>query len=137
MRILCFAAASLFSFAVSTAVDAQSCGAGQGEAEARVSFPTAARNLSSVTQYAWDEAGGLIEVCDLTGTRSNLAFWILYTGEVSASHPGICLGIITTSGQQQFSCAAGRSVRIAFGAPLDQGASLIRFDTWHATLRAD
>lgn len=137
MRLAKLAIIGLVASLLAPAAQAQpTCAGGNPVASARLSLPVPMRDVTSLIQYAWDGANGIVNVCDLTGGTSSLGYWDLYSGEVDARFGGICIGVTARNGQTLYSCAAPRSVRIAFGAPRTQRASEIRFNTWHASVRA-
>jgi hypothetical protein len=113
------------------------CSAGQDAGAARVQLPSGNANVTALKQFAWDGGSNIVEVCDLSGNPTSLAAWRFYSGEIDQRYPGICIGVSYGGGAMQYSCAAPRSVRIAFGSPNDTPQSVIRFNQWSNGLVAN
>ena len=129
--------ATLLLFAIAPAALAQPrCAAGRDAAGARIQLPSGSNAVTSLVQFAWDGGARIVEVCNLTGNATSLATWRLYSGEVDAAYPGICVGVSYAGGAMQYSCASPRTVSTAFNAPNDMPNSVLRFQSWSAGLSA-
>jgi hypothetical protein len=107
------AALAVLLLLTGAAVAQPRCSAGQDAGAARVQLPSGNANVTALKQFAWDGGSNIVEVCDLSGNPTSLAAWRFY------------------------SCAAPRSVRIAFGSPNDTPQSVIRFNQWSNGLVAN
>jgi hypothetical protein len=131
------AALAVLLLLTGAAVAQPRCSAGQDAGAARVQLPSGNANVTALKQFAWDGGSNIVEVCDLSGNPTSLAAWRFYSGEIDQRYPGICIGVSYGGGAMQYSCAAPRSVRIAFGSPNDTPQSVIRFNQWSNGLVAN
>ncbi len=107
------------------------CSGGGYAADALVVPDPAIGTISVSTQYAWDGGGRLHEVCNLlTEGGDFFATWSLFSGEIDASYPGICVSLTNTDGVEWFSCKTPDAVTAAYDAEVGSESALLRFDAW-------
>ncbi|MBY4894983.1 hypothetical protein KUL25_19670 [Rhodobacteraceae bacterium N5(2021)] len=107
------------------------CSGGGYAADALVVPAPEIGDIETSTQYAWDGGGRLVEVCNLlTEGADFFATWSLFSGEIDAVYPGICVSLTNTQGVEWFSCAAADVVAAAFAAAPQTEAGIIRFEAW-------
>lgn len=132
-RIAPALALPLALFLAAPAMAEPTCSGGGYAADALVTPTAEVGVIESSTQYAWDGGGRLVNVCNLlTEGADFFATWSLFSGEIDAAHPGICVSLTNTAGDEWFSCVAGDIVAAAFAAPPQTEAGIIRFDVWEA-----
>lgn len=113
------------------AVAEPDCSEGSYAADALVVPIPEIGDISAASQYAWDGGGRLISVCNLTTQGGDFfATWSLFSGEVDAVYPGICVSLTNAAGVEWYSCAAGDVVTAAFTAASETEEGIIRFETW-------
>lgn len=107
------------------------CSDGGYAADALVVPPAEIGDIASSNQYAWDGADDVVSVCELlTEGGDFFATWSIFSGEVDATHAGICVSLTSTLGVEWFSCASPDAVAAAFAAAPQTEEGIIRFETW-------
>lgn len=107
------------------------CSGGGYAADASIVPTDEVGTITLARQYAWDGGEELVDVCNLlTEGGDFLATWSLFSGEVDATHPGICVSLTNADGTEWFSCQTPDAVALAFAAQTATEASVLRFDTW-------
>ena len=106
------------------------CSGGGYAADAVVVPATEIGNVTVATQYAWDGGGRLVDVCNLLTDSGFFATWSLFSGEVDASYPGICVSLTNDAGEEWFSCQTPEATTAAFAAVAGTEASILRFEEW-------
>ncbi|MBL4627242.1 MAG: hypothetical protein JKY00_04275 [Roseicyclus sp.] len=107
------------------------CSAGSYAADALIVPLPEIGDIDTSTQYAWDGGGRVVVVCDLlTEGGDFFATWSLFSGEVDAIYPGICVSLTSRGGVEWFSCQAPDAVDAAFAATPGTEAAILRFEAW-------
>ncbi len=120
--LLCFAAPALAE---------PSCSGGGYVADAVISPLAEIGTIATATQYAWDGGGRLVNVCNLLTEGADFsATWSIFSGEVDAVYPGICVSLTNSAGVEWFSCQVPDAVTAAFTAPTGTDAAVLRFEAW-------
>lgn len=118
-------------FLAAPALAEPECSGGGYAADALVVPATEIGAIEVSTQYAWDGGGRLVSVCNLlTEGGDFFATWSLFSGEVDAVYPGICVSLTNSTGAEWFSCAPADVVAAAFAAAPQTEEGIIRFETW-------
>ncbi|GAB5448744.1 hypothetical protein [Gymnodinialimonas sp.] len=130
-RITPALALPLALFLAAPAMAEPDCSGGGYAADALVVPMPEIGEIEVSTQYAWDGGGRLVEVCNLlTEGGDFFATWSLFSGEIDAVYPGICVSLTSTQGVEWFSCATADVVAAAFAAAPQTEAGIIRFEDW-------
>ncbi|MBN8294460.1 hypothetical protein JI664_20980 [Rhodobacter sp. NTK016B] len=125
------AAVAALSFISADTALALGCSEGQWFADGVVTPSKTMGNVTSATQYAWDGGTSIVETCNLTTEGNDFsAIWRLYSGEVDATHPGICIMLTNDQGNNWYSCVPPATVGAANGAGQDDPAFTLRFSNW-------
>lgn len=118
-------------FLAAPAMAEPDCSGGGYAADALVVPIPEIGDIEVATQYAWDGGGRLVDVCNLlTEGADFFATWSLFSGEIDAAYPGICVSLTSTQGVEWFSCATGDVVAAAFAAAPQTEEGIIRFEAW-------
>ncbi|MEX3016535.1 hypothetical protein [Gymnodinialimonas hymeniacidonis] len=108
------------------------CSGGGYVADAVVVPATEIGNVTVATQYAWDGGGRLVDVCNLLTDSGFFATWSLFSGEVDAAYPGICVSLTNDAGEEWFSCQTPEATTAAFNATPGTEEAILRFEEWAA-----
>ena len=108
------------------------CSAGEGVAEAYLDLPQM-EQIEVVTQFAWDGEASLVDVCNLLSSTGSFGeYWVLYSGEIDATHGGICILLQGNAGTEMYSCATPAAVARAYEAAPGTEGFILHFDAWQA-----
>ncbi|MBF9043314.1 hypothetical protein HKCCE4037_08250 [Rhodobacterales bacterium HKCCE4037] len=106
------------------------CSGGGYAADALVVPATEIGTVTSATQYAWDGGGRLVNVCNLLTDSGFFATWSLFSGEVDANYPGICVSLTNDAGEEWYSCQTPDATTAAFDAAAGTDEAILRFEEW-------
>lgn len=124
------ALALAFACLAAPAMAEPQCSGGGYGADAVVVPTESIGNVTTATQYAWDGGGRLHEVCNLLTDSGFFATWSLFTGEVDANYPGICVSLTNDAGEEWYSCQTPDATTAAFQAETGTDAAILRFEEW-------
>lgn len=108
------------------------CSGGSYAADAIVVPTDEVGEITLATQYAWDGGSRLFEVCNLLTDSGFFATWSLFSGEVDADYPGICVSLTNDAGTEWFACQTPEATTAAYGAATGTDTAILRFEDWAA-----
>ncbi|MEJ6390595.1 hypothetical protein [Gymnodinialimonas ulvae] len=106
------------------------CSGGDYVADAIVVPGDTIGEITVATQYAWDGGSRVFEVCNLLTDSGFFATWSLFSGEVDADYPGICVSLTNDTGEEWFSCQTAEATTAAFQSETGTDAAILRFEEW-------
>jgi hypothetical protein len=120
----------VFACLAAPALAEPACSGGGYAADAIVVPADEIGEITVATQYAWDGGSRLFEVCNLLTDGGFFATWSLFSGEVDADFPGICVSLTNAAGTEWFACQTPEATTAAYGAATGTDEAVLRFEIW-------